>query len=154
MVANKSHVSCTKTFATPPQNPCGRRHKFTKYMYVFILYICKVATTVVVACIWAALAQFSKMWPRFGGLLLAMASNKSQEWQATWHNLSQTNDHNKPWHEIERDLKKKGTRNRHRNRNRNRHRFCENRGIERGDESRSIRVSLEFKKAWQVARLA
>lgn len=32
---------------------------------------------------------------------LTMASNKSQECQATWHNLSQTNDRNKPRHEME-----------------------------------------------------
>lgn len=36
---------------------------------------------------------------------MTMGSNKSQEWRATWHNLSETNDHNKPRHEMQQQEK-------------------------------------------------
>lgn len=39
---------------------------------------------------------------------MTMGSNKSQEWRATWHNLSETNDHNKPRHEMQQQEKEGG----------------------------------------------
>lgn len=38
---------------------------------------------------------------------MTMGSNKSQEWRATWHNLSGTNDHNKPKHEMQQQEKER-----------------------------------------------
>lgn len=39
---------------------------------------------------------------------MTIGSNKSQEWRATWHNLSETNDHNKPKHEMQQQEKEGG----------------------------------------------